>query len=385
VAVISRLVRTPEASIIVVSASDGARLERALPRFRATAERVDHEVVLVLNGAAADVVATADRGAALLDEVVRLEQPTGFAAALNAARAVARGEFLAIVHDDTVPEPGWLEVLVRTARGLPRAGIVGPLVLGATDSVGVAGPVMFSNGHSWAYGAGLERSDPRVAQRRQCDYCAGNSMLVRAEAWDAIGGADDALFPVGYVDADLAFGARHGGWEVWFEPAAAVRHAMAGSLPRGGFRDAVFARNRDVFAEKWADALGACEAFDERDPAAAAQRAVDRARSRRATRGGPPRRATSSVPHDWQELWRDYASQLETDVQRLRDHAAWCAARQAALQDELESLTAHYEALRDTSARREELLEELDVHVRESAAANEALTRELERLRAGGA
>ena len=43
------------------------------------------------------------------------------------------------------------------------------------------------------------------------DYSPSSSLLVRAETWDAIGGLDDAYFPAGHIDADLAMRIRRNG------------------------------------------------------------------------------------------------------------------------------------------------------------------------------
>ena len=91
----------------------------------------------------------------------------------------------------------------------------------------MAGGVLFSDASPAQLGAGAPADAPAHLVSRPVGYCSSASMLVRAATWDAIGGADELLFPGGYVDADLCVGAWSAGWEVRVEPRAAVRHPRA--------------------------------------------------------------------------------------------------------------------------------------------------------------
>lgn len=59
-------------------------------------------------------------GAIVVDSPANL----GVAGGDNRARSVARGQYMALIHDDVDIMPRWLESLVETMLGRPEAGAV---------------------------------------------------------------------------------------------------------------------------------------------------------------------------------------------------------------------------------------------------------------------
>ena len=53
----------------------------------------------------------------------------GFIAACNDGAALAHGEYLVFLNNDTVPQPGWLDALLDTFDTHPDAGLVGAQLL----------------------------------------------------------------------------------------------------------------------------------------------------------------------------------------------------------------------------------------------------------------
>src|SRR5258708_2765127 len=53
--------------------------------------------------------------------VLRHDVNRGFATSCNDAASIARGEYLVFLNNDTIPQPGWLESLVRYAEAHPEA------------------------------------------------------------------------------------------------------------------------------------------------------------------------------------------------------------------------------------------------------------------------
>ena len=82
-------------------------------------------------------------------------------------------------------------------------------------------------------------SDPIAA----ADYCGTASLLVRASAWDAIGGADEQIYPAYYVDVDLCTSLWQAGAAVLCQPKSRVHHRRSAST-RSLFRDFIVLRNR---------------------------------------------------------------------------------------------------------------------------------------------
>src|SRR3546814_3108976 len=81
----------------------------------------------------------------------RRAENSGFIAACNDGAAMARGEYLVFLNNDTVPQPGWLDALLRTFAEHPDAGLVGAQLLYPDGRLQEAGGVVFDDGSGWNY------------------------------------------------------------------------------------------------------------------------------------------------------------------------------------------------------------------------------------------
>ncbi|HEV7490214.1 MAG TPA: glycosyltransferase [Rhodanobacteraceae bacterium] len=156
--------------------------------------------------------------------VVRNEVNLGFIGSCNAGAAVAQGELLLFLNNDTRVTPGWLEALVRCLDEAPAAGLVGARLIYPDGRLQEAGGIVFSDASGWNYGRFEDPDDPRYAFRREADYCSGAAILLRTELFRRLGGFDTRYTPAYYEDTDLAFAVRAAGYKVYYEPASTVVH-----------------------------------------------------------------------------------------------------------------------------------------------------------------
>ena len=229
----------------------------------------------------------------------------------------------------------------------------------------MAGGVIFSDASAAHLGRDAAPEAPEQMVSRTVDYCSSCSLLVRAQTWDAIGGADEQLFPGGYVDADLCLGAWAAGWEVRYEPLAAARHHSRGSMT-AGFKAFTHGRSRDRFRTKWAAELERYEPPGV-DVEAATARAVARAEARaeelrssprpRSVAAGAaapdpdvgPRLATLEL-----RLLREYIETVDTEFEQLQGEYTTTHreldrvhGEYASLRERLVSADAELEVLRE--------------------------------------
>src|SRR5690606_37809737 len=178
----------------------------------------------------------------------------GFIAACNDGAALARGETLVFLNNDTVPQPGWLDALLDTFQAHPRAGLVGAQLLYPDGRLQEAGGVVFADGSAWNLGRFESPDDPRFAYVRDADYVSGAAIAIPRDLFEAIGGFYARYAPAYYEDTDLAFKVRASGHRVLYQPASRVVHVegvTAGTDTETGAK-AYQVRNQSLFAERWA-------------------------------------------------------------------------------------------------------------------------------------
>ncbi|HMJ85412.1 MAG TPA: glycosyltransferase family 2 protein, partial [Vicinamibacterales bacterium] len=270
--------RPPTVSIVVLTRHRPERLERCLAALARLPDPVSHEILVLLNGADDDVRAMFDARATRVHRVRVLESPVnlGFAAGSNMGAAASTGRYLAFLNDDTEVEAGWLQSLVEIADLDPRVGAVGSCILFPDGSVQELGSIIWQDGSTMGLGRGEPPESPAVSFVREVDYCSACSLLVRREAWDAVGGFCEDYFPAYYEDVDLCLSIRALGYRVLCAPRSRVRHHEGGSS-EPGFRLFLHRYQRRRFRQRWGHVL---PAFEPPNPesAAAVNRAAFRAR-----------------------------------------------------------------------------------------------------------
>lgn len=141
----------------------------------------------------------------LVGATVRLERNQGPAAARNAARPCVTTPLVAFVDADvSTRDPAWLDGLLWHFDD-PRVGLVAPRVCGEV-------------------GSPLDLGDEpaRVRAGTRVSYVPGATLVVRVDAFDAIGGFDEGL-RFG-EDVDLVWRLDDAGWRCRYDPSVSVWH-----------------------------------------------------------------------------------------------------------------------------------------------------------------
>lgn len=176
-------------------------------------------------------------------EIIQSEANLGFAEANNLAARGAATPYLVFLNPDAFPEPDWLENLIAAVEPLPQAGAIGCLQRreGAPGVLDGVGDVLHATGLAYRAGYGSRSGVPPLGETFSA--CAA-AMLVRREAFEAIGGFDSRYFCF-FEDVDLGFRLRLAGWRVVQSPDAIVSHVGGGSTgTSSAFAEFHGARNR---------------------------------------------------------------------------------------------------------------------------------------------
>lgn len=144
-------------------------------------------------------------------------------------------EFLVLSNPDVVFSEGAIDELIACARRWPEAGAVGPQIVEPDGSIypsaralpdmrngighALLGQLWPKNPWTRAY-----RDDADMETERTAGWLSGSCLLVRWDAFDAVGGFDERYFMY-MEDVDLGDRLARAGYENIYCPAATITHA----------------------------------------------------------------------------------------------------------------------------------------------------------------
>jgi GT2 family glycosyltransferase len=241
----------PKVVVVIPNWNGSEHLEGCLAALRDQTLRERMLVVVVDNGSTDDSLAVLVRHEDLVT-VIANPKNLGFAAACNQGMHHNRdSEFVALLNNDAIPEPAWLEAMIGAMDGDPRIGSCTPKVLSCDDHrrFDNAGHVVFADGLTRGRGR-LHEDVGQYERQEEVFGPSGCAVLLRRAMLDDVGLLDEHFFAY-CEDADLAFRARLRGWRCVYVPAAVVYHRFsAGGEPFSAFKALHVERNRLWLAVK---------------------------------------------------------------------------------------------------------------------------------------
>lgn len=234
----------PLVSVIVVNWNGLAYLPECLDSLAAQTYP-SLEVVVVENGStdgSVEYLRSRRPGRFLL-----VESPSnlGFAGGNNLGIRASKGAYLALLNNDAVADPRWVEALVTAAEADPAVGMCATRIYAwrRPDLLDGAGLVVSADGIGRGRGR-LESDGERYESEADVLLPSACAALYRRSMLDEIGLFDEDFFAY-CEDTDLGLRARIAGWRCRYVPGAIAKHRYSGSMgPHSPFKAFHVERNR---------------------------------------------------------------------------------------------------------------------------------------------
>ncbi len=180
-------------------------------------------------------------------KIITNQENLGFAKACNQGAREASGKYLVFLNNDTIPQKGWLEELVRVADADEDIAVVGSKLMFPDGTiqhagVGIADSKLLA-GHLYR---GYPSDFPPANKPRDFQVVTGACMLVKKDIFFSIGGFDEA-YVNGCEDIDLCFKIREEGKRVFYNPRSVLTHFEGKTEGRQNKMD----DNAKILFERW--------------------------------------------------------------------------------------------------------------------------------------
>ena len=189
-------------------------------------EGEDFEVIVVDNGSTdgSDLLPDSLK---LNVRLIKLNENTGFAHAVNVGIREAKGEYVILLNNDTEVESGFVRKLTEALKKNRKAFSASAMMVDMNNRevLDGAGDYYCALGWAFAYGKG-KKTEECDKGRKIFSSCAGACIYDKAKL--EITGLFDELHFAYLEDVDLGYRARIAGFDNIYEPASVVYHAGSG-------------------------------------------------------------------------------------------------------------------------------------------------------------
>jgi GT2 family glycosyltransferase len=240
------------ASVVVVTYGNLPFTRLCLETVLAHGGEVEFELIVVDNGSGdgtPEYLTRLSRSDARV-RVLLNGRNLGFAPACNQGLALAGGEYLVLLNNDTMVPPGWLAKLIGHLRN-PEVGLVGPV----TNRIGNEAEIEVDY-RTWGefLDFAARRAEKHAGNWLELHSPAMFCLALRRDAHRRLGALDER-YEVGLLeDDDYADRAREAGYQQRCVEDLVVHHfgeASFGRLVAGGEYGRILRENQRRYAEKW--------------------------------------------------------------------------------------------------------------------------------------
>ncbi len=254
----------PGVSIIIPFRDHVEMTRKCVEAIRRSALHARYEIILMDNWSESEAAERfcVEQGNCAETKVIRIAEAFNYSRINNIGVGAATYPFLLFLNNDVLVQGDeWLRILLNEALVDPKTAAVGAKLLYPNGGVQHAGVVLGVGGVADHAFRGLDGNAPGyMAQAicaREVSAVTAACMLVRREAFEAVGGFDEAELGIAFNDIDLCLKLRAAGYRIIFSPDAVAEHHE--SMSRGDDLDPEqlgrFMREHAVMTERWRQVL----------------------------------------------------------------------------------------------------------------------------------
>lgn len=244
----------PRVSVIVVTYNNLELTKACLASLDEHTNHQNLEIIVVDN-------ASADGSPAFLSEwvakgpdrkLILNDDNRGFAAGNNQGLAIADGDFLVLLNNDTYVTPGWARTLYRHMQRNPGIGILGPV----TNNIGNEAKIQISyNSMKDMLIESGKYTRNRIGKVQRLYTAAFFCVMFTRERYERIGPLDEAFGRGFFEDDDYCRRVEQLGLSINCAEDVFIHHHLSASFNkmRSADRQALFDQNKATYEAKWGE------------------------------------------------------------------------------------------------------------------------------------
>jgi GT2 family glycosyltransferase len=245
-------VPVPRVSVVVVTYNNLELTKVCLDSLDRYSDYANLEVIVVDNASADDTPAYLRAWEAVGGNrrIILNADNRGFAAANNQGLAVATGDYLVMLNNDTHATPGWVATLVGHFRRTPSLGMLGPV----TNNIGNEArlDIQYTDMDTMLRAAGAH-TRAHAGQLRPLHTAAFFCVMMPRHVYEKVGELDEA-FGIGmFEDDDYCRRVQKEGWDIACAEDVFIHHHLSASFSqiKQEKRQAMFEANKAIYEAKW--------------------------------------------------------------------------------------------------------------------------------------
>ena len=219
----------PLVSVIIVNYDGKELLKKCLSSIKRQTYS-NFEIIIVDNGSTDGSVKFIKREYSNSVKLIENSRNLGFGKGNNQGITISKGEYVALLNNDTEVEPSWLSELVKVAQSDKRIGMcASKILLGDNQTqIDVAGHLIYPDGLNRGRGH-REQDVGQYDTKEEVLFPSACAAIYSRDMLDEIGLFDEDFFAYG-DDTDIGIRARLMSWKCIYVPTAVVYHYRSATL-----------------------------------------------------------------------------------------------------------------------------------------------------------